>query len=57
MDFPLTDLMDQDACCHKFVALLHPAGLAGCHWRLARQWHPKQEPPGGVAHTPERDRP
>lgn len=28
MDFPLTDLMDQDACYHKLVALLHPDGLA-----------------------------
>jgi transposase-like protein len=28
MDFPLTDLMDQDACYHKFLALLHPDGLA-----------------------------
>ena len=27
MDFPLTDLMDQDACYHKLVALLHPDGL------------------------------
>jgi hypothetical protein len=28
MDFPLTDLMDQDACYAKLVALLHPGGLA-----------------------------
>ncbi len=28
MDFPLTDLMDQDACYHKLVTLLHPGGLA-----------------------------
>jgi transposase-like protein len=28
MDFPLTDLMDQDACYHKLVALLHPGGLS-----------------------------
>src|SRR3954466_3533657 len=27
MDFPLTDLMDQDACYHRLVTLLHPAGL------------------------------
>ena len=27
MDFPLTDLMDQDACYHKIVGLLHPDGL------------------------------
>ena len=28
MDFPLTDLMDQDACYHKLLGLLHPNGLA-----------------------------
>jgi transposase-like protein len=28
MDFSLTDLMDQDACYHKLVGLLHPGGLA-----------------------------
>src|SRR3954467_14129140 len=28
MDFPLADLMDQDACYHKLVGLLHPGGLA-----------------------------
>jgi transposase len=28
MDFPLTDLMDQDACYRKLIGLLHPAGLA-----------------------------
>ena len=28
MDFPLTDLMDQDACSQKLVAALHPRGLA-----------------------------
>jgi transposase-like protein len=28
MDFPLTDLMDQDACYLKLVTLLHPGGLA-----------------------------
>jgi transposase-like protein len=28
MDFPLTDLMDQDACYGKLVGLLHPDGLA-----------------------------
>jgi transposase-like protein len=27
MDFPLTDLMDQDACYHKLVDRLHPDGL------------------------------
>jgi len=28
MDFPLTDLMDQDACYAKLVEVLHPDGLA-----------------------------
>jgi transposase-like protein len=28
MDFPITDLMDQDACYHKLVGLLHPDGLS-----------------------------
>jgi hypothetical protein len=28
MDFPITDLMDEDACYAKLVAWLHPEGLA-----------------------------
>ena len=28
MDFPIIDLMDQNACYHKLVGLLHPDGLA-----------------------------
>jgi transposase-like protein len=28
MDFPITDLLDQDACYAKLVGLLHPGGLA-----------------------------
>ncbi len=28
MDFPITDLMDQDACYAKLVSWLHPGGLA-----------------------------
>jgi len=28
MDFPIIDLMDQDACYHKLVGLLHPDGLS-----------------------------
>jgi hypothetical protein len=28
MDFPIADLMDQDACYQKLLGLLHPAGLA-----------------------------
>jgi hypothetical protein len=27
MDFPIIDLMDQDACYHRLVGLLHPDGL------------------------------
>lgn len=27
MDFPIIDLMDQDACYHKLLGLLHPDGL------------------------------
>ena len=43
MDFPLTDLMDQDACYAGLVALLHPGGLAcpacgdGNHLRVHRR--------------------
>jgi transposase len=43
MDFPLTDLMDQDACYQKLVTLLHPGGLvcpsckAGDHLRVHRR--------------------
>jgi transposase-like protein len=28
MDFPLADLMDEDACYQKLLAVLHPGGLA-----------------------------
>src|SRR3954462_11685496 len=33
MDFPITDLMDEDACYAKLVEWLHPEGLAcpRCH--------------------------
>jgi transposase-like protein len=33
MDFPITDLLDEDACSAKLVAWLHPEGLAcpRCH--------------------------
>ena len=43
MDFPLTDLMDQDACYAKLLGLLHPGGLAcpsckaGDHLRVHRR--------------------
>lgn len=28
MDFPITDLMDEDACYQKLVSWLHPGGIA-----------------------------
>jgi transposase-like protein len=28
MDFPLTELMDQDACYQRIIKALHPGGLA-----------------------------
>lgn len=28
MDFPITDLMDEDTCCQKLMNLFHPKGLA-----------------------------
>ena len=33
MDFPITDLMDEDACYQKLVSWLHPGGIAcpRCH--------------------------
>jgi transposase-like protein len=43
MDFPIVDLMDQDACYHRLVGLLHPHGLAcpscraGDHLRVHRR--------------------
>jgi transposase len=43
MDFPLSDLMDQDACYDKLVSLLHPDGLScpickvGDHLRVHRR--------------------
>jgi transposase len=46
MDFPLTDLMDQDACYHKLVGLLHPDGLTcpeckkSDHLRVHRRHRP-----------------
>lgn len=40
MDFRITDLLDQDACYAKLVALLHPEGLACPPMRLARRQGP-----------------
>ncbi len=39
MDFPLTDLMDQDACYAKLVTLLHPGGLACPHCQTDEHLH------------------
>lgn len=44
MDFPIEDLMDQAACYHRLLGLLHPGGLACPHC-------------GGAAHTVHRHRP
>ena len=43
MDFPITDLMDEDACYAKLVAWLHPDGLACPRCRRARP--PARPPP------------
>jgi hypothetical protein len=39
MDFPIADLMDEDACHAKLVGWLQPAGLTSprCH-RADRMW-------------------
>jgi transposase-like protein len=39
MDFPLIDLMDQDACYHKLLAALHPDGLTCPTCQTAAQLH------------------
>jgi transposase len=39
MDFPLTDLLDQDACYHKLLAALHPDGLTCPSCQSADQLH------------------
>ena len=45
MDFPLTDLMDQDACYAKLVALLHPDGLRCGHCETDEHIHvPRRHP-------------
>ena len=36
MDFPIAELMDQDACYAKLLAILHPNGLACPRCRSTR---------------------
>ncbi len=47
MDFPITGLLDQDACYHKLVDLIHPDGLAcpRCHARDGLKVHRRDRDP------------
>ena len=47
MDFPITDLMDEDACYAKLVQWLHPDGLAcpRCHQGDRMAVHRRRRPP------------
>jgi transposase-like protein len=47
MDFPITDLMDEDACYAKLVAWLHPDGFAcpRCHEGDRMAVHRRRRPP------------
>jgi len=47
MDFPITDLMDEDACYARQVAWLHPDGLAcpRCHEGGRMAVHRRRRPP------------
>jgi transposase-like protein len=47
MDFPITDLMDEDACYARLVTLLHPEGLAcpRCQARDGLQVHRRTRAP------------
>jgi transposase-like protein len=47
MDFPLLNLLDENACYHKLVALLHPQGLACpcCHSREGLGVHRRHRDP------------
>ena len=67
MDFPITDLMDEDACYAKLVEWLHPDGFAcpRCHETTAwpstaaaapRSWTTAAATAGGCS-TPSRARP
>jgi transposase len=47
MDFPITDLMDEDACYAKLLLWLHPDGLAcpRCHCEDRMTVHRRRRPP------------
>jgi transposase-like protein len=47
MDFPIADLLDQDACYRKLVDLLHPDGLTcpRCHAREGLKVHRRHRDP------------
>ena len=47
MDFPITELMDEDACYAKLVAWLHPDGFAcpRCHEGDRMAVHRRRRPP------------
>lgn len=47
MDFPITDLMDEDACYAKLVEWLHPDGFAcpRCHQADRMAVHRRRRPP------------
>ena len=47
MDFPITDLMDEDACYAKLVGWLHPDGFAcpRCHQGDRMAVHRRRRPP------------
>jgi transposase-like protein len=47
MDFPITDLLDEDACYAKLVEWLHPDGFAcpRCHNRDRMAVHRRRRPP------------
>jgi len=47
MDFPITDLMDEDACYAKLVGWLHPGGLAcpRCHQADRMRVHRRHRAP------------
>jgi transposase-like protein len=47
MDFPITELLDEDACYTKLVEWLHPDGFAcpRCHKRDRMAVHRRRRPP------------
>ena len=50
MDFPITDLMDEDACYAQLVAWLHPEALAcpRCHRADRMRVHRCHRAPCGI---------